>query len=613
MTGPVSNVHSPDAAAEASDTPLYPPVDTSEPHLTLRAVLTAVIVGGGLSLCNVYAGLKIGWGLNMSIATVLISFGFWKAMRGIFKTRDWGIQENNITQTGASAAASISSAGLVSAVPALTMLEGYQWTYPELALWVFCCSILGVTTAVLFRRQMLVRDALPFASGIATAETLREVYAHGKEAMARLFAMISGAAFAAAFKIVALNLGWAPVGLPGSFEAKGAVAAKGIGAVTMKNLTMALDPSFLMVGSGVIVGFRTGFWMLFGAVIGWVVIGLEIVSSGAAKFGPEDKPWFGPMVEWLLWPGVAMLVTSSLTALAFSAPAFVRAFKGRGEANGDDFDIRHEFAPKVVWGALFGLGVLIVVVGSALFGMHPLIGIAAVGLTILLAVVALRVSGETNITPVGGMGKVTQLTFGALDPGNVSTNLMAANVTGGSSSQAADMMHDLKTGILIGSSPRAQVICQCFGVLAGALAGAAIYMVLVTDPVKQFPSDEWAAPAVLQWKAVAEVMKKGFDSLPAGVPTALLIAGLLGIVLAAADKLSPAKIKKWIPSPAAIGIALCVPAWISVSFFIGGAAGLLLKKFKPSVHARFAIVTAAGLIVGESLVGLGDAIYKLVK
>ncbi len=598
--------------ASPSDTPTYPPVDVTLPQLTLRAVLTAVIVGGGLSLCNVYAGLKIGWGLNMSIATVLISFGFWKAMRGAFGTKDWLIQENNIAQTGASAAASISSAGLVSAVPALTMLTGYQWDYPGLALWVFCCSILGVTTAMLFRRQMLVRDALPFASGIATAETLREVYAHGKEAMARFFALVYGAAFAAAFKIAVLLLGWTPLGLPGAFEAKGAVAAKGVTLVTMKNLTMALDPSFLMVGSGVIVGFRTGAWMLLGAIAGWVILGLDITASGSAGIGKNnpDVAWFGPMVEWLLWPGVAMLVTASLTALAFSAPAFIRAFRGGADKDAGE-DKTHDVPVKYLWAGLVGLGAVVVLVGAFMFDMAPHIGLAAVALTILLAVVALRVTGETNITPVGGMGKVTQLTFGAIDPGNVATNLMAANITGGSSSQAADMMNDLKTGMMIGGSPKQQMIVQMFGVFAGALAGAAIYLVLVDDPIKQFPSDEWAAPAVLQWKAVAEVMKEGFDKLPAGVPMAILIASILGVVLASAEKLAKPKVKKWLPSPAAIGISFCVPAWISVSFFLGGTIGALVKRFAPSFHMRFAIVIAAGLIVGESLAGLGDAIYKL--
>jgi len=255
----------------------------------------------------------------------------------------------------------------------------------------------------------------------------------------------------------------------------------------------------------------------------------------------------------------------------------------------------------------------VVLVCAFMFDMAPHIGFFAVALTILLAVVALRVSGETNITPGGGMGKVTQLTFGAIDPGNVSTNLMAANITGGSASQAADMMHDLKTGIMLGSSPKAQMVAQLFGVLAGALAGAAIYLVLVDDPINQFPSDEWAAPAVLQWKAVAEVMKEGFDKLPAGVPVAILIASILGVLLAAAEKLAKPKIRKWLPSPAAIGISFCVPAWISVSFFLGGTISLFVKRIAPSFHMRFAIVIAAGLIVGESLVGLGDAIYKLAS
>jgi uncharacterized oligopeptide transporter (OPT) family protein len=605
------------ADSSATQPTVFPPVDTSVPQLTLRAVLTGATIGSALALCNVYAGLKIGWGMNMSIAAVLISFGVWKALQ-LVGARFWGIQENNINQTGASAAASVSSAGLVSAVPALTMLTGYTFTWAELSLWVICSSALGVLTAVLFRRQMLVRDALPFASGIATAETLREVYSHGKEALTRLLALVYGAIAAAIFKIFAIVLHWKQVGLPGSFSAGGALAAKGATSVTPLNLTLAIDPSLLLVGSGLIVGFRTGFWMLFGAIIAWALIGLDILGSGAAlpaiKNGAvvADGPWFKSMVEWLLWPGVAMLVTASLTSLAFSAPAFVRAFRGGKGGAVSEID-PHEIPTKFLWGGLVFLGALVVVVGGVLFGMSPLISLAAVGLTIVLAVVALRVSGETNITPVGGMGKVTQLTFGVIDPGNVSTNLMAANVTGGSASQAADMMHDLKTGALIGTSPRAQVISQLCGVLAGALAGSAIYLALVPDPKAQLITSEWPAPAVAQWKAVAEVMKEGLSKLPPGVMDAILFASLAGILLASAEKLAPAKIKKWLPSPTAIGIAFCVPAWNSISFFIGGCINMLLKRFAPNFHTRLLVVTAAGLIVGESLVGLGDALIQLAS
>ena len=92
-------------------------------------------------------------------------------------------------------------------------------------------------------------------------------------------------------------------------------------------------------------------------------------------------------------------------------------------------------------------------------------GLAAFGivLTFLLAIVAARVSGETGLTPIGAMGKVTQLTFGLIESGQVSTNLMAANVTGGAASQCGDLLHDLKTGLMVNTRPRHQVYAQCAG------------------------------------------------------------------------------------------------------------------------------------------------------
>ncbi len=621
-----------------------PPVDTTTPHMTARGILTGAVIGGVLSVTNIYAGLKVGWGFNMSIAACLIGYGFWQGLgRNLFGTRDYNVLENNVAQTGASAAASISSAGLVSAVPALTILSGYQWSWGALALWILCCSILGVFVAVLFRRQMLIQDRLPFASGVATAETLREMYARGAEAMARLKALLGGAAGAAALKVVSLTQGWAPVGLPGSFSAASgsALAAKGVSAVTPLNLTFALDPSIMLFGSGMIVGVRTGAWMFIGAIIAWGVIGLDLLGSGVVappktqlanywlpflrEFLTPDQfdafvaaerqklavPWFKSMVEWLLWPGVAMLVTSSLTSLAFSAPAMVRAFRrGAGEKVSADF--AHDVSPRVLWGAMFVIGLVTVIAAAALFDMSPHIAILGIALTFILAVVALRVSGETNITPVGAMGKVTQLTFGVADPGNVSTNLMAANITGGSASQAGDMMHDLKTGLLLGCSPRAQVLSQCVGVLSGSLVGAFAYIILVPDPAAMLLTTEWPAPAVAQWKSVAEVLRDGLDRLPPGVLDAIQIAALAGVLMSIVEKLVPAKVRPWVPSPTAIGIAFCIPGYNGVSMFLGGVTGAVIKRFAPGWHTRFMVVFAAGLIVGESLVGLVDAFMKLL-
>jgi uncharacterized oligopeptide transporter (OPT) family protein len=123
---------------------------------------------------------------------------------------------------------------------------------------------------------------------------------------------------------------------------------------------------------------------------------------------------------------------------------------------------------------------------------------------------------------------------------------------------------------------------------------------------------EWPAPAVAQWAGVAKVFKSGIDSLPPGVITALWMAAALGVVMAVLEKVTPPKIRKWMPSPTAIGIAFCIPAWNAISMFLGGVVGHALKKIVPNWHARFAIVMAAGLVVGESLVGLVDAFMKLL-
>jgi uncharacterized oligopeptide transporter (OPT) family protein len=255
--------------------------------------------------------------------------------------------------------------------------------------------------------------------------------------------------------------------------------------------------------------------------------------------------------------------------------------------------------------------VLSVICQIWIFGIGMGIATFGVLLSFLLAVVAGRVSGETGITPVGPMGKVTQLTFGVLDPGNVSANLMAAGVTGGAASQCADLLHDLKAGALIGASPRYQAMAQFFGVLSGALAGSAAYLLLIPDPKEMLMTEEWAAPAVAQWMAVAEVFQKGLQNMPAGSVQAILYAGIAGMILAILEKVLPKGVKSWVPSPASIGLAFVIPAFYSVSFFLGGVIALLISRLAPTWSGRFLIVLAAGIIAGESITGMILAFVKL--
>lgn len=264
---------------------------------------------------------------------------------------------------------------------------------------------------------------------------------------------------------------------------------------------------------------------------------------------------------------------------------------------------------------LVGLVVVLalsVALQNALFDIEPWIAALGVLTTFLLAIVAARVSGETNTTPVGAMGKVTQLMFAALSPGQPAANLMAANVTGGAASQCADLMHDLRTGKMIGASPGYQFVAQVSGAISGALAGSAGYLLLVPDPAKQLLTDEWPAPAVASWKAVAELFMQGFSALPASAIQAMVVGGVLGIVLAVLEKTLPMKARPWVPSPAGVGLAFVIPAYNTISMFLGAMGGAALQRIAPHWTSRFLIVLASGVIAGESLTGVGLAIQRIL-
>lgn len=599
--------------------PVALPLDLVSPQLTIRAIATGMFLGGILSLCNIYAGLKIGWGFNMSITAALLSYGFWELLHKTLGTPKWGMLENNINQTAASSAASVSSAGLVAPIPALTMLTGQQLTWPILSIWVFSVCLVGVIVAVGLRRQMLLRDKLPFPSGIATAETLKEMYAKGEEALSRVYTLVGTAVFAGSLKLFRAFVypikKWT---LSLSFAAAAKLKAAGVGSYGLYNLTFALDPSLLLVGTGTLIGFRTCVSMLLGAIFAWGILGPQLLEWGWAAPGKAalNASWYRTMVKWLLWPGVAMMVTASLTSFAFSWRSIVAALTGNKGDTAETLTPEEESAEVSRKAFIFGLGgafVLSVFCQVYFFSIALWLASLGVMFTFLLAVVAARVSGETSITPVGAMGKVTQLVFGVLSPGQVAPNLMAANVTGGAASQCADLLHDMKAGHLMGASPRFQAFAQFFGVLSGSLIGSAAYLVLVPNPQKMLLTDEWPAPAVAAWKAVAELFKVGLQAMPEGSLNAIYIAGALGIILAILEKVAPKFWQNFVPSPAGIGLAFIIPAYNSISMFIGGLAALLLRRYAPEWSERFLVVLAAGLIAGESLAGVISAIVKIIQ
>lgn len=584
------------------------PAPTGSPQLTLRAVITGMLVGALLTPCNVYSGLKIGWSFNMSIAAALISMAAWGALARV-GARPWGLLENNINQTAASSSASIISAGLVAPIPALTLVTGVQLTYWLLVVWVFVVSALGVMVAMSVRRQMLERDRLSFPAGVATAETLREIYGSGAEAAARVRALAAAALLSGALKLAGEFLLSIPRLAPRLM-----LPAGGVGPVSLKNLGFALDPSLLMIGFGAIVGLRVALSMLLGAVLAWGVLGPWVLALGWVSPGAPDADavWFAPMVEWLLWPGVSLMVCASLSSFGFS---LARVLRGRRGVPARDA-LPVAAATSARWAAAFRAGLLVTLLMAVaaqmlIFGIALHTAILAVLFSYVLAVVAGRVSGETGITPIGAMGKITQLGFGALTP-DVTTNLMAANVTGGAAGQCADLLHDLRTGQLVGARPENQAVAQVFGVLTGSLVGTAAYLVLIPDPQSMLLTAEWPAPAVATWKAVAEVFAGGFEALPPGSITAMGAGGGVGVALAILDHRASARGSWWVPSGAAMGLGFVIPAWIAISMCIGALLAVGLARLFPSAAARFTLAIAAGLVAGESLAGIAGSLASLL-
>lgn len=599
------------------------------PQLTFRAIATGFVIGAVLTPCNIYSGLKIGMSFNMSIAAALISYALWNGLHRLGVGRRWDLLENNINQTTASSAASIISAGLVAPIPALTILTGREFTFGILAVWVFTVSFTGIIIALGLRRQMLIEEKLPFPNGVATAETIREMYARGRDAIYRI-KLLAGAAFLSASvkAIDAFATKIPSLGLPpaAGLAAAPGVAAKGVPLFSFRNLGFQLDPSLLMIGFGAIVGMRVGASLLGGAVLAWLVLGPWAVNQGWIEPGPADplKSWYQPLLEWLLWPGVSLMLLASLTSFAFSLRRLTGGWREQARAKREGREATNLDPEEQPGGRLhipwswfwIGLGLALVastVAQNTIFAIPVWLGILAVLLTFVLAIVAARVSGETGIPPIGALGKITQLTFGALSPANTTVNLMAANVTGGAAGQCSDLLHDLKTGMLVGARLRLQAIAQVFGILSGALAGTAAYLILIPDPHGMLLTEEWPAPAVATWKAVAEVLAEGFHTIPEGCLPAMVIAGGIGVALACAEKLAPESRRHWVPSAPSIGFAFVLPASISISLFLGALIGVVAGAVAPDWRRKYLIVIAAGLVAGESLTGVIEALVNLLS
>jgi uncharacterized oligopeptide transporter (OPT) family protein len=579
----------------------------SIPQLTWRAIIMGWLLGGVLSLTNIYIGLKAGWSFGVAITACILSYAIWTGLHRAGLTRSrMTILENNCMQSTASAAGYSTGTTLISAFAAYILLNNQTLPLHLMFGWVFFIAVLGVTMAVPMKRQMINVEQLRFPSGIAAAETLRALHAKGEKGMRAARALGIGGLSAAlsAFLTDGLRL------ISQKLEAvQISTLADRLSVLTLgtawvgRTVVFTWDPIF--IAAGMFVGMRVAISMLIGSITCWMIFVPWLQYHVAEANGVTG---FRLLVQWTLWGGTACMVTSGILAVFLEWRSAVRAFRGIGSMFSSKGSAGQDTLGSIETpGSWFLLGqgislVALAILARITFGMPYWQSALAVVLSFALALVACRVTGETDTTPVGAMGKITQLTFGAISPGNMNVNLMSANITSGAAASSADLLTDLKSGYLLGAHPRKQFIAQFAGIFIGTIVTVLAFRIMVPN-ASVLGTNQFPAPAAQTWRGVAEAMAKGIHTMHPVKIWSMAIGGLIGIILPLLTKFFP-KQQKWIPSPAAIGLAWIFQWFYGLLFFLGALIGWIWQKRNEKNCEEYLFPVASGVVAGGALMGV---------
>ena len=572
-------------------------------QLTLRALIMGSLLGGILALTNLYIGLKAGWAIGVAITACILSYAIWNTLVKIgFARTPMTILENNCMQSAASCAGYSTGGTLVSAFAAFIMLNGHSLPLPLMFAWVFFLALLGVTMAIPMKKQMINIEQLRFPSGVAAAETLRALHSSSTKGMRAAKALGVAGFIAAADNF--WHDGFGMIARLANYSSDVLVTKLNVlifGPAWMgRTVMVSWEPIF--IASGAIIGLRVCASMLIGSVLCWMVFVPCLQHAGIIT-----GTGFRAGVQWSLWFGVPCMVTSSLLSLGLQWRTAVRAFSGFGKL------FTHSKSPATQMEAIeaptswFAAGQIISLIALAwlahtTFGMPYWQSALAVVMSFALALVACRITGETDTTPMGPMGKMTQLTFGVLNPGNINVNLMSANITAAAAASSADLLTDLKSGYLLGANPRKQFLAQFSGIFVGTIVSVFAFSVLVSDP-KVIGSDQFPAPSAQTWAAVATAMSKGLEALEPVKVRSIVAGGIFGIVFALLPVLFPRK-QKYMLSVSGFGLAWIFQWYYGVLFFTGALIAWWWQKKSPAKAEEFLLPVASGVIAGGSLMGV---------
>jgi uncharacterized oligopeptide transporter (OPT) family protein len=367
-----------------------------------------------------------------------------------------------------------------------------------------------------------------------------------------------------------------------------------VGGVSLAALSVGMSWSPLMLATGAMMGIRSALSMALGAAIAWLGVAPWLVRSHIAA-----EASFGACANWLVWPGVGLLLAGGVVPLLFDWRSVARAFRDLGalvRSGAAGAPPAETASSRLGSLALVAGFVTIVAVGWDVFGLHPLLALVAVAIAPVLAVVSSRAAGETDLAPAGPVGTLVLLGFGRA---GTTISLLAGSITMGTSSQAAQTLWAFKAGKRLGGSPRAQLLAQLLGALVGALVVVPVYLVVVR--AYGIGSESLPAPGALTWRATAEAARGGLATLPSHAALAGALGLGAGLLLSIGGR---ARWGRFLPSPAAVGIAMLWPASISLAAAAGALAAVLAMRLRPSLDQESITSLAAGGIAGESVVGV---------
>lgn len=583
----------------------YIPADRVMPELTVTSIVMGMLLAVIFGAANAYLGLRVGMTVSASIPAAVISMG---VIRVIMKRNS--ILESNMVQTIGSAGESL-AAGAIFTMPALFLWaeEGLcdMPSLVEITLIALCGGVLGVLFMVPLRNALIVKEheTLLYPEGTACADVLLA----GEEGGANASTVFSGMGLAAAFKFVVDGLKVLPSDVAFAFKSfKGEVG-------------MEVYPALL--GVGYIVGPQIASYMFVGSVIGWMVIipliclfgpdtwlypadvGKTIADLYAA--GGAAKIWS----TYVKYIGAGAIATGGIISLIKSLPLIITTFRDsiksmKGGKNTNTARTAQDLPMQMI---LFGIVAMILIIWVV-----PAIPVTLLGAAIIVvfgfffATVSSRMVGlvGSSNNPVSGMAIATLLiaTMSIKASGKTGIDGMTAAIAIGSvicivAAIAGDTSQDLKTGYLLGATPKKQQMGEIIGVVISGLAiGGVLYLL---NAAWGYGGAEVPAPQATLMKMIVEGIMGG------NLPWNLVF---IGVFLAIALEILRVPVM-----PFAIGLYL--PIYLNASIMIGGVVRMFMDRRKnvdeetKTKQTTDGTLYCAGMIAGEGLVGILLAIFAV--